>query len=168
MNITNLGFVFFLFNATFNNISVISWQSVLLVEDTRVLEKTTDLPQFTDKFYQTGYQLTTLVGMGTDCIGSWKSNHHMITMALQHTRPHNLKSEFQESFQLKHPFWTQMQDNPFWLRMVDYVPLNVDNGIMQSLLKRFHISSIFYTVTWTIRFINKMKKYHYQRKSASY
>jgi hypothetical protein len=70
MNITNLGFVFFLFNATFNNISVISWQSVLLVEDTRVLEKTTDLPQFTDKFYQTGYQLTTLVGMGTDCIGS--------------------------------------------------------------------------------------------------
>jgi hypothetical protein len=95
---------------SFNNISVISWQSVLLVEDTRVLEKTTDLPQFTDKFYQTGYQLTTLVGMGTDCIGSWKSNHHMITMALQHTRPHNLKSEFQESFQLKHPFWTQMQD----------------------------------------------------------
>jgi hypothetical protein len=70
MNITNLGFVFFLFNATFNNISVISWQSVLLVEDTRVLEKTTDLPQFTDKLYQTGYQLTTLVGMGTDCIGS--------------------------------------------------------------------------------------------------
>jgi hypothetical protein len=25
------------FNATFNNISVISWQSVLLVEETRVL-----------------------------------------------------------------------------------------------------------------------------------
>jgi hypothetical protein len=32
------------FNATFNNISVISWRSVLL-------EKTTDLPQVTDKFY---------------------------------------------------------------------------------------------------------------------
>jgi len=31
------------FNATFNNISVISWQLVLLVE------KTTDLPQVTDK-----------------------------------------------------------------------------------------------------------------------
>jgi hypothetical protein len=27
----------FVFNATFNNISVISWQSVLLVEETRVL-----------------------------------------------------------------------------------------------------------------------------------
>jgi hypothetical protein len=33
------------FNATFNNISVISWQSVLLVEET------TDLPQVTDKLY---------------------------------------------------------------------------------------------------------------------
>jgi hypothetical protein len=32
-----------MFNATFNNISVISWQSVLLVE------KTTDLPQVTYK-----------------------------------------------------------------------------------------------------------------------
>jgi hypothetical protein len=33
------------FNATSNNISVISWWSVLLVE------KTTDLPQVTDKLY---------------------------------------------------------------------------------------------------------------------
>ena len=31
------------FNATFNNISVISWHSVLLVEETRVPEETTDL-----------------------------------------------------------------------------------------------------------------------------
>jgi hypothetical protein len=29
------------FNANFNNISVISWRSVLLVEETRVPEKTT-------------------------------------------------------------------------------------------------------------------------------
>ena len=34
------------FNATFNNISVKSWRSVLLVEDP---EKTTDLQQVTDK-----------------------------------------------------------------------------------------------------------------------
>jgi hypothetical protein len=33
------------FNATFNNISAILWQSVLLVE------KTTDLSQVTDKLY---------------------------------------------------------------------------------------------------------------------
>ena len=39
------------FNATFNNISVISWQSVLLVEETGVPEKTTDLSQVTDNFY---------------------------------------------------------------------------------------------------------------------
>ena len=39
------------FNTTFNNISVISWWSVLLVEETGVPEKTTDLPQVTDKLY---------------------------------------------------------------------------------------------------------------------
>jgi hypothetical protein len=36
------------FNATFNNLSVISWRSVLLVEYT---EKTIDLLQVTDKLY---------------------------------------------------------------------------------------------------------------------
>ena len=36
------------FNATFNNISVISWQSVLLVEYS---EKTTDQTQVTGKLY---------------------------------------------------------------------------------------------------------------------
>jgi len=39
------------FNATLNNISAIQWRSVLLVEETRVTEKTTDLPQATDKHY---------------------------------------------------------------------------------------------------------------------
>ena len=39
------------FNATFNNISVISWRSVLLVEDTGVPRKTTNLSQVTDKLY---------------------------------------------------------------------------------------------------------------------
>jgi hypothetical protein len=32
-------------NVTFNNISVISWRSVLLVEETEYPEKTTDLSQ---------------------------------------------------------------------------------------------------------------------------
>jgi hypothetical protein len=36
------------FNATFNNVSVILWRSVLFVE---YPEKTTDLLQVTDKFY---------------------------------------------------------------------------------------------------------------------
>jgi len=40
------------FNATFNNISVISWRSVLLVEETGYPEKTADLSaQVTDKLY---------------------------------------------------------------------------------------------------------------------
>jgi hypothetical protein len=38
-------------NATFNNISVISWRSVLLVEETRVFKENTDLSQVTDKLY---------------------------------------------------------------------------------------------------------------------
>ena len=37
------------FNATFNNISVILWRSVLLVEETGESEKTNDLSQVTDK-----------------------------------------------------------------------------------------------------------------------
>jgi len=40
-----------MFNATFNNISDISWRSVLVVEETGCSEKTTDMPQFTDKLY---------------------------------------------------------------------------------------------------------------------
>ena len=40
-----------MFSATFNNILVVLWQSVLLVE------KTTDLPQFTDKLYHKMYRV---------------------------------------------------------------------------------------------------------------
>jgi len=39
------------FNATFNNISVICWRSVLLVVETGVPGETTDLLQVTDKLY---------------------------------------------------------------------------------------------------------------------
>ena len=71
------------FNVTLNNISVISWQSVLLVEET---EKTTDLSQVTDKLYHimlytspwSRFELTTSVVIGTDCIGSCKYNYHTI------------------------------------------------------------------------------------------
>ena len=41
-----------MFNVTFNNISVISWLSVLLIEENRsARKKTTDLLQVTDKLY---------------------------------------------------------------------------------------------------------------------
>jgi hypothetical protein len=39
------------FNTTFNNISVLSWRSVFLVEITGVPREITDLPQVTDKRY---------------------------------------------------------------------------------------------------------------------
>jgi hypothetical protein len=68
------------FNATFNNISVISWQSALLAEET------TDLSQVTDKLYHimlytslwSRFEITSVV-ISTDCIGSCKSNYHAIT-----------------------------------------------------------------------------------------
>jgi hypothetical protein len=43
------GVRFMVFNVTFNNISVISWMSVLLVEETGIHGENTDLPQVTDK-----------------------------------------------------------------------------------------------------------------------
>ena len=42
---------FMVLNDTFNNISVISWRSVLLVEESEYLVKTTNLLQVTDKLY---------------------------------------------------------------------------------------------------------------------
>ena len=44
-------FMVMVFNATFNNISVISWWSVLLVEETRVPGENHRLSQVTDKLY---------------------------------------------------------------------------------------------------------------------
>ena len=43
--------MYMVFNVTFNNISVISWRSVLLVDGNGVPEKITDLSQITDKLY---------------------------------------------------------------------------------------------------------------------
>ena len=72
-------------NATFNNISAISWAVSLLVEEPEYLYKTIDLPQLADKLYHiefnlvhlawARFELTTLVVIGTDCISSYKSNY---------------------------------------------------------------------------------------------
>ena len=43
---------FMVFNAIFNNFSVVSWWSVLLVEEKKYLEKSTDLSQVTDELYR--------------------------------------------------------------------------------------------------------------------
>ena len=73
------------FNATFNNILVISWLSVLLVEQTWVPRENhqpaaSDWKTLSHNFYQVhltwaGFELTTLVVIGTDCISSCKSNY---------------------------------------------------------------------------------------------
>ena len=80
-----------MFNAIFNNISVILWRSVLLVEETGAPGQ--DRRPTTSRWQtlshnccikytslQEGLELTTLVAIGTDCTGSCKSNYHMITM----------------------------------------------------------------------------------------
>jgi hypothetical protein len=78
-----------MFNYTFNNISPISWPSVLLVEETEVTGETTDLSQFTEKGlshnvvsstppHEQEYEPTTLVLRGTDSAGSCKTIFHTI------------------------------------------------------------------------------------------
>jgi hypothetical protein len=77
------------FNVTFNNISVISLRSVLLVKETEYREKTTDLSQITNTLYHiilyrgqlpwTGFEPTTYVVLGTDCIVSCKYNYAITT-----------------------------------------------------------------------------------------
>jgi hypothetical protein len=62
------------FYATFNNIAAILWQSVYWWRKSEYSEKTTNLSQVTDKLYHihlawTGFELTTLVVIDTDCTG---------------------------------------------------------------------------------------------------
>ena len=86
--------------------SVISWRSVLLVEET------TDLWQVTDKLYYimlyqvhlawVGFELTMLVAIGTDCIGSYKSNHYTITITMTPQQEVKVFHNFNLPFIAKH------------------------------------------------------------------
>ena len=77
------------FNATSNNISVIPWQSVLLVEETGVPgENHRPVASHWQNFYHimwywvhiawAGFEFTISVVIGTDCKGSYKYNYHTI------------------------------------------------------------------------------------------
>jgi hypothetical protein len=89
-------------NATFKNISVISWRSVLLVDETGVPGEHhrpaachwQTLSRNVLHLAWAGFELTTSVVLGTDCLGSCKSNYHMITATT---------SMFPMAFRL-HPF----------------------------------------------------------------
>jgi hypothetical protein len=82
------------FNATSSNISVISWWSVLLVEETGVLWVN---HQPAESHWQTlSHNVvsstsrhepdsnTSFVTIGTDCTGSYKSNYHTIMTTTTH------------------------------------------------------------------------------------
>ena len=98
----NNGLGFKVLYATFNNISVISWRSVLLVEETGVSVKN---HRPVANHWQTlshlnrihlalaGFELTTLVVISTDCIGSCKSNNHTITTGRKNMKAKTWKWE---------------------------------------------------------------------------
>jgi hypothetical protein len=73
------------FSATFNNISVILWLSVLLVEETGVPVELYNIILYRAHLACAGFEPTTLVVIGTDCIGGLTSNYHTIFCRLSIT-----------------------------------------------------------------------------------
>jgi hypothetical protein len=69
-------------NAPFNNFWVISWRSVFIGEWNQSIRRNPDFIAWCCIEYtlpRERFELTELVVIGTDCIGSCKSNHHTIT-----------------------------------------------------------------------------------------
>ena len=84
-----LGVSVMMYNVTFNNISVISWRLVLLIEESGVpgenyqlaaSRRQTSITLCCIKYISpwVGLELTTLVMIGTECTGSSKFIYHTI------------------------------------------------------------------------------------------
>jgi len=68
------------FNTTFNNMSVILWLSVLLVENQeKITDKLYNILLHRVHLSKAAFELTTLEWIDTDCTCSCKSNDHTIT-----------------------------------------------------------------------------------------
>ena len=95
IQLCTLGLAWFMvFNATFNNFSVISWWWVLLVEETGVprenhwavashWQSLSHNVASSTPHHNQGFKLTTLVVIGTDCTGSCKFKYYTITTTQQ-------------------------------------------------------------------------------------
>ena len=77
---------FMVFTTTFNNISVISWRSVLLVEEIGMLGENyrpaaSHWQTSSHNVVSSTHRTHNIVAIDIDCIGSCKSNNHTITTA---------------------------------------------------------------------------------------
>jgi hypothetical protein len=142
------------FNATFNNISVISWRSVLLMEKTTDLSQVTDklyhimLYQVTDKLYHimlyrvhlamNGVRTHNLSGIGTDCTGSGKSNYRTITTTMTRKKDWTIVALL---FSI-----VVLIRNPCWL-----TPLNIN---YRNVHKKFFLNDVWFGLYYNISVIS--------------
>jgi hypothetical protein len=131
-------------NVTFNNISVISWRSALLVEETRgpgenhrpvISHWQTLSHNYTPPWSR--FELTISVVIGTDCIGSCKSNYHMITAT---TAPSKICHEWLNNT-VTHECVQRISELQCYLVMVE----NVTRAYMKTIISLWNYN--FY-LTW--------------------
>jgi hypothetical protein len=150
---------FLVFNATFNNISVVSRRSVLLVEKIGGLRE--NHYPVTSLWQTLSHNVVHLaLVIGTDCIGSCKSNYHAITATLififlyrttvtyiEKSLPENSKSPWQQRGNVDHIIimdWTS--------KLKD---CNIGTMIRTLKDALFKVRSMCYTYIYTCKVYNQ-------------